>query len=435
MNPSAAPAPAARRAASPRAAAAGGEPGAATSTEAGPHATAATPTATSSSSKWHAYYEADPTSAPWDTHDASSQLRAYLCGCSSGTPAAAPSAPAPSAATQGATGPGGAAPHASAAGLLHVCERCARTKPPALVEWLAATATGVGAPEAPGSVGTSGRPPPLPPRPPRVLEMCCGTGGSLAYMRRLGFHVVGAELVEAACRVAAERLAAAAAAAGPSETAHATAGPGELSGVVVEAVCSSGSGSGSGSGAVGSSSGNTRVEEAPAGPAALLLHGDLFAAAASRQIAPQSFDFVYDCQGLHAMPGDLRPAYARVMAAALRPGGTALVLVGRREGDGEVAAAAAAAGRDGQRSRGCCGGGGGLSELKRLFPSADAAGQHSGAGAGVSGAEAGEAGGSSTEEEGRWQWLGCSATRFDLTTAYRQLPAAPPAWCLLLRRC
>eukprot|EP00198_Chlamydomonas_reinhardtii_P004612 XP_001693948.1 predicted protein [Chlamydomonas reinhardtii] len=116
---------------------------------------------------------------------------------------------------------------------------------------------------------------------------------------RQGFHVVGVELVQAACGVAAERLAAASAP--TSDTAMAASGPG---------------GSGSGSGR--SSSGLVVVEA---------VH------VADRGAAE-------GCAGLHAMPAELRPAYAGVMARALRPGGIALVLVGRREEDDEVMAAA-----------------------------------------------------------------------------------------------
>lgn len=301
-----------------------------------------------------------------------------------------------------------------------------------------------------------------------------------------GFHVVGVELVQAACGVAAERLAAASAP--TSDTAMAASGPGgsgsgsgrSSSGlVVVEAVHVADRGAAEGCAVGGCGSPGNNVVEVPAAEApastsaARLLHGDLFAAAASGQIVPQSFDFMYDCQvrvvarlhstahecltdnsaflliaivlaqGLHAMPAELRPAYAGVMARALRPGGIALVLVGRREEDDEVMAvgaatagvtAVAAAANGSEPTQGAASAKPAsrpgpslmsLSELRQLFPADHGCGQ-----------EAGAAGGSSSSlEEGRWQWLGCSATGFDLTNAYRQLPAAPPAWCLLLRRC
>ncbi|PNW76180.1 hypothetical protein CHLRE_12g544650v5 [Chlamydomonas reinhardtii] len=441
----------------------GAEPGAATAAPpAANAAAAAAPQPSSSSSKWHAYYASDPTSAPWDTHAASSQLRSYLCGCCSGAPAGASSSPAP-----GVAGPAPATQALSDA-LLHVCDRCAGTKPPALVAWLAVAAAAQGSGGPAGALdGIAGQAPPLqamqpqqrqpqPPQPPRVLELCCGTGGSLAYMRSLGFHVVGVELVQAACGVAAERLAAASAP--TSDTAMAASGPGgsgsgsgrSSSGlVVVEAVHVADRGAAEGCAVGGCGSPGNNVVEVPAAEApastsaARLLHGDLFAAAASGQIVPQSFDFMYDCQGLHAMPAELRPAYAGVMARALRPGGIALVLVGRREEDDEVMAvgaatagvtAVAAAANGSEPTQGAASAKPAsrpgpslmsLSELRQLFPADHGCGQ-----------EAGAAGGSSSSlEEGRWQWLGCSATGFDLTNAYRQLPAAPPAWCLLLRRC
>lgn len=170
----------------------GAEPGAATAAPpAANAAAAAAPQPSSSSSKWHAYYASDPTSAPWDTHAASSQLRSYLCGCCSGAPAGASSSPAP-----GVAGPAPATQALSDA-LLHVCDRCAGTKPPALVAWLAVAAAAQGSGGPAGALdGIAGQAPPLqamqpqqrqpqPPQPPRVLELCCGTGGSLAYMRSL----------------------------------------------------------------------------------------------------------------------------------------------------------------------------------------------------------------------------------------------------------
>lgn len=63
---------------------------------------------------------------------------------------------------------------------------------------------------------------------------------------------------------------------------------------------------------------------------ALMAQGDLFSVS---DWPGDFFDFVYDCQGLHAMPSEQRPAYVAVLQRVLRSGGLALLLVGRVEED------------------------------------------------------------------------------------------------------
>ncbi|KAG2484348.1 hypothetical protein HYH03_016767 [Edaphochlamys debaryana] len=445
--------------------------------------------------KWLSYYANDLTSAPWDTHEVSSQLRSYLCACpashgvqssdglrgpsprhaaaqavsAEGTAATAGGGEVSGSARDaaGAGGDGAAGPH------LHVCEACAPLRPPAFLAWsrtrspVASPSTASASQRLPSSPSSSSA-------PPLCLELCCGTGGSLAFLHGLGMSAVGVELVEAAARLAAQRLAAAGAAArGGSDEAAAV----EV--VPIREPRPKDSTTASTSPAPHEPI-TTAIATAPgAGPSARVMAGDLFAAG----LPAGAFAFAYDCQGLHAMPPALRPAYVGVLRAALGPGGVALLLLGRDEG-AEAEAQAKAGGKEAegsgtrQRSEEAgtaerVEGAAGVREAgeqaagSREDGAAEDEGQAVEAGAESvrkrrrSGGEAAEAagppaqgsGGQAAAGSGRkgpallrrpelealfpageWEWLRCEATRFDLTPAYARMPAPPPAWSLLVRR-
>ncbi|GLC34820.1 hypothetical protein PLESTM_000243600 [Pleodorina starrii] len=438
--------------------------------------------------KWEQYYAADPRAAPWDTHSVSSQLRSYLSDCPARGAAAATEPPAPAAASTpperdaaagsgrgsssggggGGCGDGGGAPGPG----LHICALCAPLKPEPR------PSAGSGGDGGSGGGRRGGV---------RALELCCGTGASLAFMRGLGFSVVGVDLVEAACEVAAERLAAVAGAPVAVQPVEA----------VAEALRSWDADDDAAAAAAAAAEGGLR-REGTAG--ACVACGDLFGAGLPRGF----FDFAYDCQGLHAMPPALRPAYEAVLRDALRVGGLALLLVGRAEEDEEeeqsegqedsgrmevdapaapqapspavdaaAAAAAAAAtgcreggngargsqGGDSGSGSGCEGGGGGVpagrggtdprvggpsasssrgpslmtrQELRALF-GVDSSTVGQGSMVGEESAVGRES--MVGEERGRyWEWCWCRPTRFDSTSVYARLPRPPPAWCLLVRR-
>ncbi|PNG51489.1 hypothetical protein TSOC_015512, partial [Tetrabaena socialis] len=196
---------------------------------------------------------------------------------------------------------GGGGPEAR----LHVCAACAHLKPqpappvagPHRTEPRGTstrgdaasfgTAAAAAAPAAVTTAAAAADVPWKPPPPPlRVLELCCGTGASLAFMHGLGCSVVGVELVAAAAGLAARRLA---------EVGRAR--------VAVEAV--GGAEAGRGPAGLPPPLPHTamtphlaRQEEqqeqaqAQEGPTATVLCGDLFSA----QLPHASFDFVYDCQ-------------------------------------------------------------------------------------------------------------------------------------------
>ncbi|GLI64612.1 hypothetical protein VaNZ11_007921 [Volvox africanus] len=457
-------------------------------------------------SKWEQYYAADPSKTPWDTHTVSSQLRKYLCKCLSASFNAAASTAAAAAATTGfftaAATPAlasltqtgardatttsrndtvrnksdddeglrrsgdrignfvghDAATHnlsdgksqkvedlemimygntkpsddrnnesttgnetlgsaAATALTLHVCDRCAYLKPAANLDTLDGHRR-------------------LRRRRVWALELCCGTGGSLAFMHRLGFSVAGVDLVAAACHMAAKRLAAVASSPVAVQTVETVAD-------VLRLWAGDPEPPGAGPRACQDLIGHS--------PVALVAAGNLFLAAWPRGF----FDFVYDCQGLHAMPLVLRPAYVAVLSEALRSGGLALLLVGRVEDDldfdfdldspplngNEKADATLVTPRSkvvksmevqyggretgdvdcDEMSRGSHGGYDGDPRVNgscnSLGPSLMSLGELRG----LFGAD-------------DWEWCWCKPTRFDSTPLYDKLPRPPPAWCLLLRR-
>ncbi|GIL73486.1 hypothetical protein Vretifemale_3599 [Volvox reticuliferus] len=310
---------------------------------------------------------------------------------------------------------------AAASLALHVCDRCACLKP----------VMKLGTLDLPGGLHHGGV---------WALELCCGTGGSLAFMHRLGFSVVGVDLVAAACHMAAKRLADVAGS-------HVAVQPVETVADVLRLLAGSpeprGADAGAGTEAVPGASPDLIGDR----PVALVAHGNLFVAAWPRGF----FHFVYDCQGLHAMPPALRPAYVTVLRSALRSGGLALLLVGRVEDDLDfdsdrdlngteetdvttgtptrelVSSTAAQRGRDPggegceEMSRGNPGGCGGDPLANR---SCNSRGPSL-----MSRRELHELFG-----DGEWEWCWCKPTRFDSTPAYDKLPRPPPAWCLLMRR-
>ncbi|GLC64793.1 hypothetical protein PLESTF_000208100 [Pleodorina starrii] len=454
--------------------------------------------------KWEQYYAADPRAAPWDTHSVSSQLRSFLSDCPARGAAAATEPPAPAAASTpperdaaagsgrgsssggGGCGDGGGAPGPG----LHICALCAPLKPELR------PSAGSGGDGGSGGGRRGGV---------RALELCCGTGASLAFMRGLGFSVVGVDLVEAACEVAAERLAAVAGSpvavqpveavaealrswdadddAAAAAAAAGTAGPRAAPEPGYEPQTATSPRPGSRVAAP--AAGGLRREETAG---ACVACGDLFGAGLPRGF----FDFAYDCQGLHAMPPALRPAYEAVLRDALRVGGLALLLVGRAEEDEEeeqsegqedsgrmegdaaaapqapspavdaaAAAAAAAAncsreggngacgsqGVDSGSGSGCEGGGGGV-PAGRGGTDPRVGGPSASSSRGPSlmtrqelralfGVDSSAVGRESMvgEERGRyWEWCWCRPTRFDSTSVYARLPRPPPAWCLLVRR-
>ncbi|GIL49664.1 hypothetical protein Vafri_5947 [Volvox africanus] len=457
-------------------------------------------------SKWEQYYATDPSKTPWDTHAVSSQLHNYLCNCLSATFSATANTVAAAAATTGVitaaatpalasltqTGagdattmsrngtarttseddeslrrsgdrvgncfgadaaahnlsnrksqenedvgkfiygnskprddgnnestPGNETPGSTAATALalHVCCRCARLKPTAKLDTLDPHRR-------------------LHHRGVWALELCCGTGASLAFMHRLGFSVVGVDLVAVACHKAAKRLADVASSPVAVQTVETVADVLRLWAAAPEPP---GAGPRASQDVIGHS------------PVALVASGNLFVAAWPRGF----FDFVYDCQGLHAMPLALRPAYVAVLSAALRSGGLAFLLVGRVEDDLDfdfdldsaplngkeeadftlatpiskvvVSTDVQHGGREiggvgcDEMSRGSHGGYGGdprvTGSCNSLGPSLMSLGELQG----LFGAD-------------DWEWCWCKPTRFDSTPVYDKLPRPPPAWCLLLRR-
>ncbi|GFR49630.1 hypothetical protein Agub_g11702, partial [Astrephomene gubernaculifera] len=295
--------------------------------------------------------------------------------------------------------------------------------------------------------------------PLRVLELCCGTGASLAFMCRMGFSVTGVELVPAACRVAAARLqqaaadvaAAVAAEAAKAEVAKArgmaAAAPAPVAVPVL--VVEVRQVQEAGGATYDTTPYDTTTTPPPSHPHPhhLLLQGDLFAA----RLPPAAVHLVYDCQGLHAVPPQLRVPYVAVLHAALRRGGLALLLVGRSEEEGEEEGVReeeglmlTSAGRECSQAKGCDAGDedGRRNELRVTMEAKGGAGVISSRSGTNSSASSSSRGPSllslpqlrSLFPPARWRWCGCWRSVFDATPEYDKLAARPPAWCLLVRK-
>ncbi|KXZ53316.1 hypothetical protein GPECTOR_7g1210 [Gonium pectorale] len=245
----------------------------------------------------------------------------------------------------------------------------------------------------------------------------------------MGFSVVGVELVGAACCLAAQRLA------------EATGHPARVAHVPDPSVENA---------AEARVDAEARADVEPP-PRALILQGDLFAA----RLPPASFDLVYDCQGLHAIPPPMRPPYTRVLYGALRPGGLALVLVGRAEpdagnGDGVPVSLPTSDSDRSFRSAGADGYAAGPRDTALTAPE-EAKGDGPGAGLERRAGGGGQSGdGSKAPRKGpslmtraelaglfaepEWETVSCRPSRFDLTPAYAAMPQPPPAWCVLARK-
>lgn len=327
-------------------------------------------------SKWDAYYTDDAVlKTPWDTNEESSQLRAYLSQCPASACDRHRSSRDPLYEYAVIGELLGHQPVGSSNGpppAYHVCKECSHLKPdaPTLLNSKAVQATEQQAHQQ-ACVDSS----------PLMLELCCGTGASLAYAHRMGFACLGVDIVPAACEAARQRLSKAADSRAPTSKEHGTA-------------------------------------HATTAPQWSVLQDNVF----SVQLPWSQVDLAYDCQGLHAMPPEQRLAYVDALLRALKPGGFLLLLVGRDavgepaswdkdSGDGQSASSqglSAAGGIVGSGDSGrparpgpsCMS----RQELEALFPVHD------------------------------WTWHFCLHSRFDLTPYYQTLPCVPPAWCLLLQK-
>lgn len=338
-----------------------------------------------SSSKWDAYYAEDAAlKTPWDSHAEASQLRAYLTMC----PAAACKEDAaqapPSPFELALSGRSELGREASLPAAYHVCPCCSHLKPygRALAHRQQQLAG-----ETSQQAAALG--------PPLMLELCCGTGASLGFSRRLGFACMGVDVVAAACDAARQRLREAT----PSPSAPPSPTRQQSAAHAAPAAPEPGAG--------------------PVPPLASVLHGDVFEA----QLPWGQVDLVYDCQGLHAMPAERRPAYAAILQRALRPGGFLLLLVGR-DAEGEPAPWERRA------------------DDAQPQPQSAACGDGSSAGTGKGSPAAASRPGPSCMSRHEleqlfpapeWRWHLCAHSRFDETPYYTTLPRLPPAWCLLLQ--